>query len=43
MPIPNPDYTGLPNGKGYDLKFSKDLADKERRIFEQRLAKPSKP
>ncbi len=43
MPIPNPDYTGRPNGKGFDLKFSKDLADKERRIFEQRLAKPSKP
>jgi arylsulfatase A-like enzyme len=43
MPTPNPAYKGQQNREGFDLKFSKDLADKERRIFEERLTKPSAP
>jgi arylsulfatase A-like enzyme len=39
MPIPNPAYTGQSNAQGYDLEFTRDLADKERRIFEERLGK----
>ena len=45
MPIPNPDFD--PGGKGQrkDLKFTKDLAEKERALFQERLeaCQPASP
>jgi len=37
MPIPNPDFNSDQNGGRKHLKFTKDLADKERILFESRL------
>lgn len=37
LPIPNPDYTSGQETKNKDLKFTKELAEEERRMFESRL------
>ena len=39
MPIKNPDFKPGVKGKRFDLKSTKDLAEKERKIFESRLKK----
>jgi arylsulfatase A-like enzyme len=39
MPIINPDYDPDAKGTRKHLKFTKDLAEKERRLFETRLEK----
>ena len=39
MPIKNPDFKSEAKGKRYNLKSTKDLAEKERGIFESRLKK----
>ena len=39
MPIVNPDFKAKAKGKRYNLKSTKDLAEKERGIFESRLKK----
>jgi arylsulfatase A len=39
MPIKNPDFKPGAKGKRFDLKSTKDLAEKERKIFESRLKK----
>ncbi len=39
MPIVNPDYSSEQKGGKMHLKYTKDLAEKERRMFESRLEK----
>lgn len=39
MPVVNPDFKINTKGKRKNLKFTKDLAEKERREFESRLKK----
>jgi arylsulfatase A-like enzyme len=39
LPIPNPGYKSDTKAVKKNLKFTKDLADKERRIFEERISK----
>ena len=43
MPIPNPDFNPGMKAERKDLKFTKDLADKERILFESRLKNAQKP
>ncbi len=40
LPFPNPEYTPDTRSVKMNLKFTKDLADKERGIFEERLDNP---
>jgi len=42
MPSANPDYKPDGKGKRFDLKFTVDLAEKERKMFESRLIKTNK-
>lgn len=37
MPVKNPDFRPIPEGLRFNLKFTKDLAMKERAMFEKRL------
>lgn len=39
MPVANPDYNPQTEARRKNLRFTKDLAEKERRIFESRLKK----
>jgi arylsulfatase A-like enzyme len=39
MPAANPAFKPGANGKRYNLKYTKELAEKERRLFESRLEK----
>jgi arylsulfatase A-like enzyme len=40
LPIPNPEYSPDTQSAKMNLKFTKDLADKEREMFEKRLGYP---
>jgi len=40
LPIPNPEYTPETRSVKKNLKFTKDLAEKERGMFKERLSKP---
>jgi len=40
LPTPNPGYTPETRAVRKNLKFTKDLAEKERGLFEKRLSKP---
>jgi len=40
LPIPNPEYAPDTSTEKKNLKFTKDLAEKERGLFEKRLSKP---
>jgi arylsulfatase A-like enzyme len=40
LPFPNPEYAPDTRVEKKNLKFTKDLAEKERSLFEKRLSKP---